>query len=109
MITHDLAGPILQNVPNMSQDLRADLWDLFHDSTAEELAQKLANVPIADSLKRQLITARAKSLEPDATTGVVDKTVEALHRVAQLPKDVLDLAEKHHLVAKFLVDVNSKS
>ena len=112
MILHDLAGPILQSVPNMSQDLRADLWELFHDSNADELARRLATVPIDESLKRQLITARAKSLQPepsDSKTPIIDAAIDAMHRVAQLPQNVRSTAERHPVIAKFLVDINSKS
>jgi hypothetical protein len=113
MITHDVAAPILRAVPNMSDELRGDLWDLFHDSkTAEELAQKLSTVPIADSLKRQLILARAKSLQPepsDSTSPITDAAIDAMHRVSQLPQHVRSIAERHPLIAKFLVDINTKS
>ena len=110
MILHDLAAPILRSTSGLSDALRGGLWDAFHDSkSAEELAQKLANVPIADSLKRQLLLARAKSLVPDSTTPIVDAAIEAMHRVAQLPQNVRSTAERHPVIAKFLVGINSKS
>jgi hypothetical protein len=113
MILHDLAAPILRDAPDMSDAVRGDLWDLFHDSkTADELAQKLSAVPIEGGLKQELILARVKSLQPepsDSTTPIIDAAMEAMHWVAQLPQHVRSIAERHPIVAKFLVDVNLKS
>lgn len=113
MILHDMAAPILRDAPNISDGLRGDLWDAFHDSkTVEELAQKVAQLPIADSLKRQLILARAKSLQPEPSgskTPFIDAAIKAMHRVAQLPENVCSISERHPMIAKFLVDANTKS
>jgi len=105
----DRAKLILQDAPISSED-KAAAWDIYHDSrTAEIFARKITAVSIPDEVKRALLAAKQKSLAPDSTTPIVDAAIESMYRVAQLPHHVRSTAERHPIVAKFLVDVNSKS
>jgi hypothetical protein len=102
----DQAKLILQDAP-ISNEQKIALWDDYHDSpTAESLARKLDLAPIPDDLKRALFAAKQKSLAPESTTPVVDKAVEAF---ARLPKNVLDISERHQVIVKLLVDAHLKS
>lgn len=102
----DHAKIILQDAPISSED-KAGLWDAYHDSpSAESFARKLAAAPVPDDLKRALYAAKQKSLAPDSNGSVVDRAVEAFTR---LPKNVLETSERHHVVAKLLVDAHLKS
>jgi hypothetical protein len=105
----DQAKVILQAAP-ITDEERANLWDIFHDSrTLVLLARKLQSIAVPDKLKRDLLVAKQKSLTPDATETAVDKTVAALQRVAQLPKNVLDISERHSGLAKQFIDANLKN
>ena len=96
----DLATPILRADPVLSDENRADLFDIFHDSkNPEELAQKLQPLLVPDDTKRKLLAAKQTAtpvLDP------LDKTTAAIKRVSELDATTLDLAEAHPNVLKAL-------
>ena len=100
----DPAKPILAAHPAITDDQRADLWDIFHQSKdSGELAQHLQPLDIPDDLKHHLFVAKdatAPASEPKVPP--VDKVTAAIHRVAQIDPKVLDLAETHPNVLKTL-------
>jgi len=102
----DHAKIILQDA-SISNEQKIALWDDYHDSpTAESLARRLGTSAIPDDLKRALFAAKQKSLAPDSNSSVVDKAISAFTR---LPRNILETSERHHVVAKLLVDAHLKS
>lgn len=102
----DHAAPILAGDPSITDEQRANLWDVFHNSKdGNELARQLQTVPIPDDTKQLLFDAKKKSipqLEP------VDKAVAAINRVGQLDPKVLELSEKYPKVTGLLVAAATK-
>jgi hypothetical protein len=96
----DPAQPILAGAPSITDEDRANLWDVFHNSKDHnELVRHLTPAAIPDSLKAQLYEAKKKNapvVEP------LDKVTEAVRRVSQIDPKVLDLAESHPNVLKAL-------
>jgi hypothetical protein len=102
------AAPILSQSLDVNDDDRAELYDIFHDSkSSDDLAQKLgtASVEVPAPLRQQLLNAKRVT---DPTPTVVDKTVGALKRLAQVDPRILDLAEGHPNVMKVLLDAAAK-
>jgi hypothetical protein len=97
----DPAQPILAAHPAITDDQRADLWDIFHGSKdAQELATKLQPVGVPDDLKQSLFEAKtqnAPAVEP------VAKAISVLKTVAGLDPRILDAAEGHPNVTKALL------
>lgn len=102
----DQAFEIL-NPADLDNEIKAQAWDHFHHSkTAEELQQRLSQVDLPVHVEQQLINAKQSSevvaAKPMPTS--VDRTMKALTRLTAIPKNVLDLAEKHPHVAAHLVN-----
>ncbi len=99
----DPAQPILAAHPAITDDQRADLWDIFHGSKdPAELATKLQPLGVPDDVKQSLFEAKtqnAPAVEP------VAKAISVLKTVAGLDKDVLDTAESHPNITKALLDL----
>jgi hypothetical protein len=101
----DNALPVLSGATNISNEDRANLWDIFHDSKDHnELAQKLQPLAVPDDVKGGLYDAKKQS-QP---TGAIDSVVNALTEMAALDPKVLDLAEKHHVLAKHFIEAATK-
>ena len=57
------AESILRATPGITDDVRADLFDHFHQSaTPDELAQRIATIAVPDSLKAALHDAKTEEL-----------------------------------------------
>lgn len=96
----DPAKPILEADSSLSDELRADLWDAFHNTkNPEELAQHLQPLVIPDDTKKRLFDAKSQSIGP---VEPLDRASAAIARLAALPQDVLDIAESHPNVLKTL-------
>src|SRR6202789_3588023 len=97
----DHAAPILAGSPDLDDQKRADLWDIFHNSkSSDALAQHLQSVEAPDEVKQQLFEAK-KSTTPAAKP--VDKATAALARMSAIDPKLLDLAESHPKVTALLV------
>lgn len=97
----DHATPILEGDPLLSDELRADLWDTFHNTKSpEELALHLQPLAIPDDTKQRLFDAKKRSIPP--IIDPLDKASAAIARLATLPPDVLEAAETHPNVLKTL-------
>ena len=99
----DNAFPILRGDPVLSPQDRSDIWDLFHvhSKDAGELAQHLQSVPgLPDDTRAQLIAAKSK---PSVEYDNLDRTVQAIHKLAALPSQVLETAEAHpHVLGHYV-------
>jgi hypothetical protein len=88
----DNAAPIL-HAAGIAQDQKAQLWDEYAESLDHiELAQRLAPVPVDDSLKAALIDAKQKEF---AQADPIDRVISAVRRLGSMPPAVLDAAEKN--------------
>ena len=97
----DPAQPILAAHPAISDDQRADLWDIFHGSKSpEELAAKLQPLGVPDDVKRSLFEAKTQNMP---AVEPVAKAVSVLKTVAGLDPKILDAAEGHPNVTKALL------
>jgi hypothetical protein len=93
-----LAEPILANEPTLTNEQRADLFDMFHQSaTADELAQKIAPLDLPTDLKARLYTAHKQQSAP---TTPLDKTIAALNRLKEIDAETLSKAEAYPQVMK---------
>jgi hypothetical protein len=98
----DPAAPVLAAHPNITDEDRADLWDVFHNSKdSGELAQKLQPMNVPDDLKHKLFVTK-DATAPAAKPAALDKVTAAIQRVKDLDPKVLDLAETHPNVLKAL-------
>ena len=103
----DHAQPILAASPDLNDDDRAELWDIFHKSKdSNQLAQQLQPVAVPDSLKAQLMDAKKKSAP---VAQPIDKATEAITRVGQIDPKILELAEKYPNVTKILAAAAASS
>lgn len=95
----DPAYRILENAP-IELELKSDCWDEFYEATsARNLASRLERYDIPDSVKAALVAAR-KSLEPTAR----DRIVDAMRQLSQLDPKLLELAEQHPKVLRYLIE-----
>lgn len=97
----DPAQPILAAHPAISDDQRADLWDIFHGSkNPDELAAKLQSLGVPDDVKQSLFEAKTQNMP---AVEPVAKAVDVLKTVAGLDPKILDAAEGHPNVTKALL------
>lgn len=99
----DAAAKILYGEPGITDDDRANIWDLYHVSKdSSELADHLQNISVLpDDTKHRLF--RTKQLAEPAPSAL-DRAVIALSKLNTLDPKVLELAESHPTVAKSFVD-----
>ena len=95
----DHAAPILAGDPAITDEQRANLWDVFNNSKDHnELAQHLqAMIAVPDDTKQALFDAKKKAVPP---VEPLDKVTAAIARIKQIPPDVLEMAESHPNVLK---------
>src|ERR1017187_1461038 len=98
----DPAKPILANDPAVTDDLRAQAWDHFHQSAnADELAQHLATLAVPDDTKKKLYQAK-QAMTPPPVIDPIAKTKDVMTQLSQIDPKVLDAAEAHPNVLKLL-------
>ena len=98
----DPAGPVLAAHPNITDEDRANLWDVFHGSKdSSELANKLQPMAVDNELKHKLFVAK-DATAPAAGPKPLDKVTAAIARVKALDPEALELAEQHPNVLKAL-------
>lgn len=108
----DIGADTLRAMPSIDDEQRADLWDQFHQSDSpEDLEQRLHAYPdVAEDVKSELIHARGtqdRIGRLDAVQPSEPKTetpTDALMEMAQLPPEVLSIAEAHPKTAKAFID-----
>lgn len=97
----DPAGPILAGDPALNDDQRADLWDIFHTSKdPQQLASHLQLMAVPEDTKQKLFQAKSQSTP---VLSPVDKTTQAINKIAEIDPKVLELAESHPKVTAALV------
>ena len=102
----DHASPILANDPALSDEHRAALWSIFHQSKdPNELSQQLAPIPISPDTKNQLLGAKQTALTPKGPAAVHD----IITQMATMDPAALDLAESHPQVLKTLVAAQAQA
>ena len=91
----DHASPILSAEPTITDQQRADLWDVFYQSKdPNELATKLTPLLVPDDLKHKLWTAK-QAVSPVPAVPPLDKVAQAAARISQLDPQVRETAEAH--------------
>ena len=102
--TSDHAKRILESVPDhvMSMDSKANGWVIFHSSRdSKELAQRLINFDAPEQVKTDLWNAKKQYSDPVPTP--MDRATEALHRMASMDPNVLEIAERSPNILKSLM------
>lgn len=109
----DHAADVLRDVPTISDATKADLWDAFHVSKSpEELAQLLqgsdwsGSDAVPPEVKDQLVSAKQASMAQPAPAP--SPTAKALLEMAQLPPEVLQMAEAHPKIASAFIAAAAK-
>jgi hypothetical protein len=88
----DHAAPVLSGDPTLSDDQRADLHDAFYQKDPAALTAHLQTLAIPDDTKHKLFQAKQASMPP---TPPVDKVTDAVHRLAAIDPQTLEIAESH--------------
>lgn len=89
----DHASPVLNGDPNLTDEKRASLWDIFHGSKdPNELAQKLQSIDASNETKHSLFMAKQASSPAPAP---LDKVTDAVQKMANLDPKMMDLVEAH--------------
>ena len=102
----DPAEAILRGDPSLTDEHRATLWTIFHEAkNPDDLAQRLQWHSASNETRHLLVQAKGLTAP---TPDPVDRTVDALHRVAALPRNVLEMAEKYPVAAKSLIQAAQK-
>jgi hypothetical protein len=96
----DKAKKIL-DLASVDMDTKANAWTHYHTAkTPQELATRLTGLNLPADLHSQLVDAKQSSM-PKPTHA--DKIVEAITRMASIPRATLDLVEKSpNLLRAFL-------
>jgi hypothetical protein len=102
----DWAAKILQDHPEVPDEVKADLWDASHQaSTPDELRGVLATYSVPPEVKQQLFDAKQQVM---GAPGPASKASQALLDMASLPPDVLSVAESHPKTAQALIAAAAK-
>jgi hypothetical protein len=98
----DPAEGILRSDGSLTDERRATLWELFHDSASPaDLARRLQYHDVSNGTKHQLFEAKRLTAPVESPT---DRTVSALKRMARIDPRILEAAEKHPTAMKALAD-----
>jgi hypothetical protein len=98
----DQAEGILRADDGLTDERRAVLYDIYHDSqTPEALAKILQYHDLPNETKHLLFLAKQRTARP---LGLVERTAAALHRVAQIDPKILEVAEAHPIATRALTD-----
>jgi hypothetical protein len=102
----DHAKRILTAAPDMTDDQRAPAWEHFHSARdSKDLTARLTTVDVPPEVKAALVKAKAIN---DPVPTHVDQVVEAIHRLAALDPQLLEISEAHPHVLKHLTDAASQ-
>jgi hypothetical protein len=101
----DNAKPILAGA-TMPDAAKADVWDAYHESNDHvDLDARLRELGVPPTTHAALVEAK-KSEAPVPTP--IDRTVQALNKLKEIPRDTLDFAEQHSAIMKHLVDAATR-
>lgn len=93
-------APILLADETLSNDQRADLWDVFHGAANHwTLADSLRDTPLSDDTKRHLLQAKFQS-QPAA--------IRAIQRMSEMDRTAIDTAESHRRVLEAMVAAQAR-
>lgn len=102
----DRAKEILTSA-NIPAEQKANAWDAYHDApNSKHLVARLQYLDLPEEIKQQLYDAK-RANEPEPTA--LDRKVEAIKRMATIPKHVLEDAEKHPVLLKALLDAANQT
>lgn len=102
----DPAEAILRGDPSLTDEHRATLWTIFHEAkNPDDLAQRLQWHSASNQTRHLLVQAKGLTAP---TPDPVDRIVDALHRVAALPRNVLEMAEMYPVGTKSLIQAAQK-
>jgi hypothetical protein len=103
---HDPAQAILEQDSGLTDEQRAELWDIFSQSKdPNHLAQQLQAVDALPETKDQLWRAK------QATTPMptqLEKVSEALKEISRMDPATLEMAEKYPTISKAFIDAATK-
>jgi hypothetical protein len=103
----DLAQPILAGDPQLNDDQRANLWDVFHTTKdSNELAQAIQTIAVPDDTKQRLFDAKKKTEVPEHPVAAA---IAALAKLKEIDPTTLALAEAHPKVAGALMSAAQKT
>jgi hypothetical protein len=91
---------------SLSDDQRADIWDVAHGKSTDELAQHLDTLPISPKLKLNLLVAKSKLTPAIPPKSVTEKISDAIHEMAKINPTLLDIAEKYPHIFKQMRNKN---
>jgi hypothetical protein len=98
----DPAEPILRGEPTLTDETRANLWDIYHASTSTtELERQLQSMGLRQGLVGQLLIAKNKQA---AEKPALDRVTDAMQQMANIDPRVLDAAESHPRVLQALME-----
>lgn len=98
----DPAEDILRRAPELTDQMRETLWNVYHSkSTPEELAKVLEHFSASSGTKHKLWEAK-KMTAPEIDP--VEKVRKAIEGVSQMDPATLKIAEAHPVALKAMVD-----
>jgi hypothetical protein len=98
----DPAESILRQAPELTDQMRETLWEVFHSkATPEELAKALQHFSASNDTKHKLWTA--KTLTAPAVDHVA-RARAAIESVGKMDSATLEAAEKHPTVLKMIAN-----
>ena len=104
----DPAASVLDSDPVLNDETRSALWDVFHGTKdPNELAQKLQTLAVPEDTKQRLVSAKKAFMPAPDAVDPVAKTTDVITKMAQIPPEVADFAEKHPNLLKAFVGAAS--
>jgi hypothetical protein len=92
----DPAEPILRRHA-INAETAEKMWNDYHDSrTSAELAKKLTQYSeVSDATKHDLFVSKQQTDPAPTFRDRIERAVEAIHKVAALPREHVETSEKH--------------
>jgi hypothetical protein len=104
----DHAGNVLQHAP-INHNVKADIWDeVYRAPNADVLARSLKSFDIPSHVVAALIVAKRLLDTEHPEPSRADKVKSAGQQMSAIPKETLDLMERHPNVMKHLLSEPSK-
>jgi hypothetical protein len=100
----DHAAPILI-AHGIAPDLAAEVWDRYHSARdSKVLIEKLQPLDIPNATKHELVLEKQKGDPAPDWFSRLNQAVEAVKRVAALPREQVETSERHPRVFQALLD-----
>jgi hypothetical protein len=91
----DPAEPILRR-HGIDAEIAEKSWDIFHAArNSKELIDKLRRLDIPDAVKDELVVAKRQTDPAPNWRDRMERAVEAIQKVAAMPKEHLETSECH--------------